>query len=321
MSNITIIIVDYKSMITSCKCIKNYINNINDIERVNFIIVDNSCDDSNFYKAEREFELIEEIEGFKTSYIEIIKGRRYKWKSVDIYTIQSDRNAGYAKGNNIGVDYTRNILHDNPQYYIFSNNDIEFLSKINIEDYIRPFSMDDNIAVVGPKVIQRDGVQTSPRKKLSVTKLLITYNINLILSGKLKKYVDDVEYTNESGYAYWVMGCFLIVDSKKFIEAGMFDNNTFLYSEEMILAERLAKYNYRMYYNADCEILHVHGQTISSNSAKNASIKWLYDTHRYYCLKYRNVSQFKLFIADTVFKLYNISFNIKRYIKNITLKE
>jgi GT2 family glycosyltransferase len=55
-------------------------------------------------------------------------------------------------------------------------------------------------------------------------------------------------YETEERPCYWVSGCFMIIKSIDYINAEYFDENTFLYGEEMILAERLKKINRSMYF-------------------------------------------------------------------------
>ena len=65
------------------------------------------------------------------------------------------------------------------------------------------------------------------------------------------------------GFYYRLSGSFLLMPIKVFNEIGMFDSNTFLFGEELIIAERLKKINCECYYFPGCEIIHNHHQTIN----------------------------------------------------------
>ncbi len=53
------------------------------------------------------------------------------------------------------------------------------------------------------------------------------------------------------------MGAFFLIKYDVFISAGMFDEGTFLFREEEILAIKLLKYKYVNYYNPDVSVIHL----------------------------------------------------------------
>lgn len=308
------IIVDFKTIQVTCDYIKRFCTKLIGHEDMPFVIVDNSVIDNEI--RDTEFKRIEALPLYKTSYNEIVVATVYRYKSHDVFYIKSDRNGGYAKGNNIGADYLKNVLNVYPKYFLFTNNDIELLEKTSFSEFFDVFESDETIGAIGPKIVEKSGKQTSPRKKLSPFKLLVTYNINLIFGNRLKKYVDDIDYTNEKKKVYWVMGCFLFTDSKKFFEVGMFDTKTFLYSEEMILSERFMKCGgYSMLYLPTVSVLHNHSQTINKHVESNAKVNYLFQSHKICCKYYRNTGKGLLICADIVYAIYNMMFQVKRLIK------
>ncbi|MBR0471568.1 MAG: glycosyltransferase family 2 protein [Methanosphaera sp.] len=67
--------------------------------------------------------------------------------------IKNKKNYGFAKGNNIAIEYT--IKHDNPEYILLLNNDTivnpDFLTKM-----INVALTDDKIGIIGPKFYYYD---------------------------------------------------------------------------------------------------------------------------------------------------------------------
>lgn len=311
-----VIVVDYKSMKETCNFIKNFCDNVIDYQDAVFVIVDNSVQDDNYRVVWEEFCFVEKCEDYRTTYAECKEINKFKYKECVIFALQNAENSGYARANNLGVDFIIKSEKINVPFFLISNNDILLMDKLRISNYLKAFEKDNKIAAVGPKIIDINGkVGQSPRKKLPIWKLLILYNINLIFSNRLKKYVKDIVYNADKGTYYWVMGCFLIVDTKKFYEVGMFDNSTFLYSEEMILSERLAQKGYSMYYDSDISVFHNHGKTINQAIRTNTNVKMLYNSHRLCCTKYRSASKLLILVSDIIFKIYELQFEFKTLLR------
>lgn len=313
-----VVVVDYKSMERTCDYIKKFCEKVRDFENALFVVVDNSDSEENYHYLWNEFTYLEECETYRTEYAEAVAANKFLYKGCAIYALRAAGNIGYARGNNLGIEYIKRVEKIDTQYLLISNNDIMFLEDLLIEDLLKPFKTDKNIAVVGPKILEKaGGSPQSPRNKMSIWKLLVLYNINLIFGNQLKKYVDDIDREPENGKYYWVMGCFLLIETKKFFEAGMFDNGTFLYSEEMILSERLEKIGYYMYYCDDIVVLHNHGKTINKHVSSNNNVKYLYQSHRLCCQKYRNATKTQLLIADIVFEVYKVQYIVKQKVKGL----
>lgn len=311
-----VIVVDYKSMKETCNFIKSFCDNVVDYQNAVFVIVDNSVQDENFKIVWDEFCFVGKCQNYKTKYAECKKIDKFQYKGCIIYALQNMENYGYARANNFGVDFIIKSEKIDVPFFLISNNDILLLEKLRICNLLEAFGRDNKIAVVGPKIIDKNGkIGQSPRKKIPIWKLLILYNISLIFSNRLKKYVDDIVYNADNGMYYWVMGCFLLIDTKKFYEVGMFDNETFLYSEEMILSERLAKKGYSMYYNSDITVFHNHGKTINKAIRSNTNVKMLYYSHRLCCTKYRAANKLLILVSDIVFKIYELQFEIKTLLR------
>lgn len=307
------IIVDYKSIQVTCDYIKHFCSKLIGHEDMPFVIVDNSVVENTL--KDNEFSKIEQLPQYKASYNEVIEAIRYRYQKHDVIYLKSNQNGGYARGNNIGAEYLKNVLNCNPRYILFTNNDIELTCNTSFSEIFDAFISDSTVSAIGPKILEKSGKQTSPRKKLSISRLLITYNINLILGNRIKKYVDDVEYTDNKQKVYWVMGCFLFVDGERFFDVGMFDTRTFLYSEEMILSEKFQQKCYSILYLPSMAVFHNHSQTIKKHVKSNTEVKYLYHSHRICCKYYRNANPIILLMADTVFAIYNIMFHVKKMIR------
>ena len=82
------------------------------------------------------------------------------------------------------------------------------------------------------------------------------------------------------------MGSFLLIDTVIFENIGFFDENTFLGSEEEILAEKLKLINKKFYFLADEYVLHDHGYSRKNESSKFINKAFL-DSKIYYFETFR----------------------------------
>lgn len=314
---ISLIIVDYNSMKETMKFINHTINKIFDFKLLNVIIIDNSPEDLNFKML---CELHDNISDVTTDYRlydkynSIDKAITCKYKGINIVGIKSNKNLGFAKANNLGAIISHNIFNDD--YYLFSNNDLFFKESFNIMQLTEKFKHDNTIGILGPKITGINGEAQSPRKKMNIFNKIIRRYFNMMTFAKWNKKNSDIDYDGKSGYKYWVMGCFFIVDSNKFNEVGMFDENTFLYGEEMILSERMNNKGYSVYFLNDIEVIHYQGGTTKNVLDSIGSEEISFKSNIYYFEQYRKTSRLMINISKVSFAIYKCSYPWKMRAKN-----
>ena len=205
----------------------------------------------------------------------------YEYTKSNGYLIWSSENLGYAKGNNKGVKFLNKI--GKFSHYLFSNDDIEIKQQNILEVLAQKMSQDFRIGAIGPRVVGLDGNDLSPHDKYVSPYRMIGWKLFPFLR-KNKKEVVGTYIKPSSRFTYWVQGSFMMVDTCVFLKIGMFDENTFLYYEEPILAEKLAKIGKHMYFDSDVEIVHYEGGSTKRN--KN-SLKIEMDSCAYYMKCYK----------------------------------
>lgn len=309
---ISLIIVDYNSIEKTMNYIKHFLDKVDSI--VNIIIVDNASND-------KSINYMDTLDITKIKVDVFIKEDKnidlffYKYKGCSLVIVKANENLGYGKGNNLGAIISNKIY--NNKFYIFSNNDLKFNKNIDLSTFIEIFNKDKDIAVIGPKIIGLEGEPQSPRKYNNIWKQLILYFPNVLLCYKFTKFITNIDYNNKSKYTYWVNGCFLVVDAQKFEEVSMFDENTFLYAEEMILSERLLQKGYKNYFTNDVEIIHEHGQTIKDTFSTLKGMEISFNSNLYYFKKYRKTKKIYLKLSIISFKIFKLLFPFKENIKNV----
>lgn len=250
---ISVILLNYFSY----KDVYKYVYHLNEFveNKLHFAIVDNSNDLNEWEKLKDIFEVktSEEI-SFDESYKLIIKS--------NIILIRNDCNAGYARGNNLGIKIANKYFNDN--YLLISNTDLILKNKISFNKWIDEFSQNKRVAVIGPEVLGLDNKKQSPSRKMSFNE---RWGINLLVypfNKYLYKRPPEIMEIDCKAEVYRLQGSFLFVEYNRLKSVNFFDENTFLYAEELILAEKLAKENMCMEYDPAISIIHNHNQIIGS---------------------------------------------------------
>lgn len=202
--------------------------------------------------------------------------------------IKSEKNVGYASGNNIGLRYA---LAEEYKYAWILNNDIILNGDQCVLKMINTFEKDEMIAVVNPDVYSTEGYLYN---RDAIRPSFFDFTFGMIGYRKKGRQIID-----EGGYAYIYrpQGCCMLVDLKKLQEIDFLDEHTFLYCEEIILAERLLKKQYLCACCTNTNIIHNHSKTVKSNIAKYSLIKIKNTSFRHYLKTYRYFGKIKVFVC------------------------
>lgn len=150
----------------------------------------------------------------------------------EVDVIQAHDNGGYAKGNNFGIKYA--IDHYSPDYVFIANPDIA-VSASTLETMIRDMNNHREYGVMAPLVNQGYNVWRLPGFIGMIESLFLVW-FNLDKRHIKKKHSVSFNRIEDAGV---VEGSFFIMRVKDYLEIGGFDERTFLYAEEIILARRL----------------------------------------------------------------------------------
>lgn len=184
-----------------------------------------------------------------------------KNKFVDVKLIPVSQNVGFSRANNIG--YKQSI----GQYLLFLNSDTiihnNALGKIVLYLEGHP-----TVGILGPRILSPEGRPThSFQRYLDVKKL--------IFGSKYLKYILDIKRyrMNYPSYNFtaiqdveWVSGACFAVRRDVFEKVGFWDENYFLYYEDMDLCYQISKSGYRVVYYPEAEITHLFGQSTKKST-------------------------------------------------------
>lgn len=202
-------------------------------------------------------------------------------------------NHGYAAGNNFGIRFAVReygldscIFIVNPDV-MFSDETISILNKFFIE---KP---DKKIGAVSP--LMQNGK--------AAWKFTSFYKNLFLESNFFSKYVSKFNFYDrfykrkiKKNQSYYLQvdvlsGAFFAIPAKVLKDVKYFDEGTFLYYEEEILAKKLAKKKYSSYLLLNCEYSHNHNY--KSGNENLAKIKILNKSREYFFNKYFQMNKFK----------------------------
>ncbi|MBR6074717.1 MAG: glycosyltransferase family 2 protein [Victivallales bacterium] len=180
-----------------------------------------------------------------------------------LFLLREKENLGYARGNNLGVDF---LLRRFPEIdsFLITNDDIQFISSNVIDKLTEKMASLADVAVIGPRIVNLQDEEQLPELTPPPIGWEIRRNVLLPILGRRLR--GRTRGKVESGYVYRLEGCFMLVRKEDFLACGKFDERTFLYREEAILAERLKAVGKRMYYDASVTIRHFVGNTTSKKA-------------------------------------------------------
>ena len=189
-----------------------------------------------------------------------------------VYVFSTLKNLGFARGNNLGADIlARNFAVD---YLLFSNDDIIISDSRVMEKMLLQFGKQQDVAIVGPRIVGKDNRDQSPHYHIITPLRQIGWKLFRQFRRNRAAALPAIEPL-QSSYCYWV---------SDFSAVGGFDPRTFLYSEEVILSERMKRIGKRSYFTANTNVVHLGG--CSTQQVNNQTL------HRYLkqsnCIYYRN---------------------------------
>lgn len=219
----------------------------------------------------------------------------------------SEENKGYSGGNNIGI---KQAVSDNCDAVLILNPDVELQNDI-ISIMVNEFT--DQIVCVAPKVFDlngNDGQRIRPE-----------YNFKYAFFNKKPLYYIRKLFKGDNYYKYDVnekfvfdgfpSGCCFLIRSDAFEKVGFFDDNVFLYSEELILANKLTELQMKCCYVPEAVVRHNEGT--STRKISTAFIDYHMYASEYYLLKkYCDTSKLQLKIIKF---LRLVNFKIKTIIR------
>lgn len=210
----------------------------------------------------------------------------------NIVLLKSEKNVGYAAGNNIGI---RQAVSDGCDAVLISNNDIRYESGC-IGSMYNYLCDHPHVGIVGPKILNADGeIQKCClcRKTGLKEKYLVRTKLNILFRQQHQTYFGlDRDY-NTTFSVYAVHGSCFMISPSCVREVFPFDEGTFLYEEEYIVGIRMEEKGYETHYYPSCVVWHLHGQ--STAQVKPFAYTCETVSEIYYCRKYLRAANWQIY--------------------------
>jgi len=227
-STVAIIIVNWKKYDITLTCIESILNSTNSNFKI--ILVDNESDNK--------------------------KVKNIKYRN-EIEIIQNKKNEGFAKANNIGIDYA---LKNNYDYTLLINNDT--IVEKNLIEVLLKTAQAKNFSVVQPLILNYNG------KEIWNAGGRINYFFgNFITRKKLGNSLNSSHELTE-----WFTGCCCLFKTKIFKDIGKLDERFFAYYEDVDFSLRLKKYGYKIGFTSKTQIYHYESFSSISNNSKGGKL-------------------------------------------------
>ena len=174
-----------------------------------------------------------------------------KYSSLECFL--SNENLGYAKGNNLALSKVKT------KYALILNPDAR-LEKDALENFLKSAQEVKNFAIIAPKIQTAD---------------------DLVEKDQVKRKL--IEVKNVKGFAM-----FLNLEQCK--DVGFFDENFFIYFEEIDFCRRLIKKNKKIFLDTNIKINHAggtsHDESINHEMEKSRNWHWMWSTFYFHYKHY-----------------------------------
>ncbi len=251
---LSVIIISYNSEQFIEKCITSILRNLPKKSEV--IVLDNCSVDSTLQKLEQFV--------------------------PKIILIKSDKNLGFAKGNNAAV---KNALG---RYIFFLNPDTEIKEPV-LEKIVEFAKNNHDAGIVAPKLIMPNGLVQPSVKKLPT----IVGAFKEFILGIKNAYSEYIPEGEEPIDVEAVYGAAMLIEKDLFWQIGGFDERYFLYYEDMDLCRKLKKTNKKIFYLPYLKIQHLVGGTKSNADRYKLNLRSSILYHGF----------FNFFILQIIFRL------------------
>ncbi|WP_302358758.1 glycosyltransferase [uncultured Mitsuokella sp.] len=239
-----------------------FVNHIKKYDIISHILIVDNCSTDDSYQ---KFQLLSQ-------------------KEKKIILLRTPYNGGYGYGNNYGMRYlserfsSRYVLQCNPDV-IIDEDVIQALEQFLVahSDY----------AIVAPFMLDKEGEKVPYSAFPLATKWQYIWSLDILCN----KFLHLNTYDNLVGISVpykrvdAVAGSLIMYDLKKMIHIGMYDENIFLYCEEMSLGLKLKAAGYKTALLPQQTFIHNHSVSIDKTFKTNLSKRKLLVNSKLYVIK------------------------------------
>jgi len=229
---LSVIILNYNVRYFLEQCVLSVQNAISEME-AEIIVIDNNSDDDSVLMMQQRF--------------------------PDVKLIVNTENAGFPKGNNIGVANAKGK-------YICILNPDTVVAEDTFSKVLAFAEKQTDLGIVGCKLIDGTGNFLPESKRgiptpwVAFTKIFGLYKIfprSRLFNQYYAMYVPE----NKTGKVSILVGAFMVMERSLYIETGGFDEKCFMYSDDIDLSYMVLQKGRQNYYFHDTTVIHYKGES------------------------------------------------------------
>lgn len=269
---LSVVILNYKVPQHLVLCIDSVTKAIANID-AEIIVVDNNSEDESCDLVQQNFPLVN--------------------------LIKSTENTGFSKGNNTGVEKAKG------EYLCILNPDTIVPEDCfsNLFDYHQKL---ENAGAIGVQLIDgsgeflAEGKRNVPTPKVALKKLF----------GNSFSYYNYDLKKDENGPTDILVGAFIFLKTDLYLKVGGFDEDYFMYGEDIDFSYRILKAGFQNYYYGKSKVLHFKGESTTKDQ--------VYLKHFFNAMYIFYKKHFKTYKSS--FKLVKLGIKMTRAIEKLKIK-
>lgn len=224
---LSVVVLNYKVPQHLMLCLDSVSKAIADIE-AEIIVVDNNSEDESCRLVSQNF--------------------------PEVVLIENKENSGFSKGNNIGVRKAKG------EFLCILNPDT-IVPEDCFKKLLNYYKSVENPGIIGTQLIDGSGEflkeskRNIPTPKVALKKLI----------GNCKPYYNSTLTKDKNGPTGVLVGAFMFMKTDLYLSTGGFDEDYFMYGEDIDLSYRVMKAGFQNYYCGNIKVLHFKGESTTKD--------------------------------------------------------
>ena len=236
---------------------------------------------------------------------ELISSSELGVETYSTYFIFNDENNGYSAGNNIGIKIADYLDAD---AILIVNPDMRLEDENYILELAETLFSDKSYVVASSRIIGLDGQEQNPLRELYFYEELFWPRTMFPKIFKNTSCVTPYE-RDQVQTIKKTSGCCMLLRTNFLRGIGYLDENTFLYSEEPILAKQVQQKNKVIVFNPKISAVHAHKESEKGNNSQRMLL--FIESRKYYLKKYSEYNRTQLILLSLSYSVLAILHKIR----------
>lgn len=255
IKQVSVIIVNYNTKNLTTNVIQSVIDKTESIE-YEIIVVDNSSQDGSVEELKKTFQ-------------------------NKIIIIESNKNLGFGKANNLAIKQAKG------KYIFLLNSDTKLISNA-VKIFYDYMEQNEQVGLCCGNLYDEKNMPQDSCDFHMYKNNIISYFCWRLFGAFLHiiygKKVMDFNYSNKTRNIAWCLGADMFISTSVLSHVGLFDENLFMFYEDMDLCFRIRKKSYLIKSLPQVKIIHFGGKSSNNNieKLKNNYTSYWYVTFKYF---------------------------------------